>query len=423
MELTCKSLLILFKLIILKIAICTCRAHCLDQIRLCVIMTLLEKAWLIKLINQINMEEQKNETIKNSGDKEIKIPETAEKNRSPRKTVKSKKLFAVGLLGLALVASALFFLQKNSVSSENGKVLSAEAGKEKIEAFINENLMPQGSGVTIKEFAEDENYKDLYKMTVDIGNGQDPIDSYLTKDGKKFFPQIIDIEKMENEKREAEEKAKAEKEKEAMEIEKNDRPKVEVFVMSHCPYGTQIEKGILPVLKTLGDKIDFELKFCSYAMHGEKELQEQLRHYCIQKEEPDKLESFLNCFLEADESDKCVAEVGVNSSKLASCVAAADKEYKVMENFNNKDTWLNGRFPIFDVHKEDNEKYAIAGSPGLVINGKKVQSERDSKSLLETVCSGFTEQPEECKTELTSAAPTPGFGFGGEGSGSGGSCE
>ena len=100
---------------------------------------------------------------------------------------------------------------------------------------------------------------------------------YLTKDGKFFFPQVIDIEEMENKKREAEEQANAEKEKAVTEMEKNDKPKVEIYVMSHCPYGTQIEKGMLPVLETLGDKIDFELKFCTYAMHGEKELQEQLR--------------------------------------------------------------------------------------------------------------------------------------------------
>jgi len=58
----------------------------------------------------------------------------------------------------------------------------------------------------------------------------------------------------------------------------------------------------------------------------------------------------------------------------------------------------------------------------LVINGKKSQSDRDSKSLLEAICSGFSEQPEECKAELSSTPPSPGFGFGEAGSGSDGSC-
>lgn len=369
------------------------------------------------------MEEQKNDTAKNFGDEKNEVTETAEKKSVASKTVKSKKILVVGLLALVLVASALFFLQKNDVDNitEDGKVLSAEESKIKIEAFINENLMPQGSKASIKEFVEEG---DLYKVVVDIGNGQEPVNSYLTKDGKKFFPQTIDIEEIEKQKREAEEKARVEKEKEVAEMEKNDKPVVELFVMSHCPYGTQIEKGILPVLETMDDKIDFELKFCTYAMHGEKELQEQLRQYCIQKEEPGKFENYLNCFLEEeDRSDECLVKAEVNSSKLASCMSTTDKEYKVMESFNNKETWLNGRFPIFDVYKEDNEKYEIAGSPGLVVNGKKVQSGRDSKSLLEIICSGFNEQPEECKAELSSVAPSPGFNSGKAKGNDNGTCE
>lgn len=403
------------------------------------------------------MEEQKNKDTKNSETKETKVSETAKKSCRTCKAIEGKKKLGIGLLALVLIVSALFFLQKNNIEgegekdslvksaiskiglwgnenntgTEDGKVLSAEdeVAKNKIEAFINENLMSSGATVTIKDFAFSKEDR-LYKMTVDVGNGQE-IESCLTKDEKLFFPQVIDIEKMKQEKLEAEEKAKAEKEKELAEMGKSDKPKVELFVMSHCPFGTQAEKGMLPVLKALGDKIDFELKFCTYAMHGEKELQEQLNQYCIQKESPEKLNDYLNCFLEEDEDDEedekkrvreCIANVGISSSKLASCVAATDKEYKVMENFKNKDTWFNGRFPIFDVHKEDNEKYGITGSPGLVINGKKVSSERDSKSLLEAICAGFNDRPEECDADLSSVTPSAGFGFSEAGSGSGGSC-
>ena len=83
----------------------------------------------------------------------------------------------------------------------------------------------------------------------------------------------------------------------AAEVKKNDKPTVELFVMSHCPYGTQIEKGIIPAIEALGDKVDFNLKFCSYAMHGEQELREELNQYCIQKEQKDKLLPYLKCFL------------------------------------------------------------------------------------------------------------------------------
>ena len=35
----------------------------------------------------------------------------------------------------------------------------------------------------------------------------------------------------------------------------------------------------------LKDKIDFELKFVYYAMHGEEEIDEQLRQHCIETEQ------------------------------------------------------------------------------------------------------------------------------------------
>jgi hypothetical protein len=67
--------------------------------------------------------------------------------------------------------------------------------------------------------------------------------------------------------------------------------------MSYCPFGTQAEKGILPVVNLLKDKIDFKVKFVNYAMHGKKEIDENNLQYCIQKEEPNKYNSYLTCFL------------------------------------------------------------------------------------------------------------------------------
>ncbi len=180
--------------------------------------------------------------------------------------------------------------------------------------------------------------------------------------------------------------------------------------MSYCPYGTQIEKGMLPVLEALGDKIDFELKFCDYAMHGEKELTENLLQYCIQKEQNDKLDDYLNCFLADGDSATCLNTAGINKSKINSCVTKADKEYKVSDNYKNKVGW-QGSYPSFDVNKIDNEKYSVGGSPTLIINGKEISSNRDPAGLLTTICGAFETPPQECQTVLSSASPSPGFGF------------
>ena len=323
--------------------------------------------------------------------------------------------FGFGFLVMGIITAVLvsFVLAPNLKKNEEiDMTLGLEEAKTKIESFINEVLIKSDDKITIKEAFEENG---LYKIVVATSNGQD-VETYVTKDGKLFFDRVMNIEEITKENQ-----ATNNETPQNQEVAKNDKPVVELFVMSHCPYGTQIEKGILPVLETLGDKIDFELKFCDYAMHSKKELDEQLRQYCIKTEEPSKFTSYLQCFLEADKSDECVKKSKINTSKLNACVSATDKKYKITENFGDKNTW-KGNFPTFNIYKEDVDKYSVGGSPALVINGTTAQSSRDSASLLATICSGFNNPPEECSAELSSDTPSPGFGFGTTNSGDSASC-
>jgi len=285
------------------------------------------------------------------------------------------------------------------------KDLTPDMAKAKAEQFINSFLMTSGDKATIKEITTEYG---LYKLRIDIVS--DIVESYLSKDGKLFFPQALDINQITS----SASSTPTESNNAAPVTEvsvKNDKPVVELFVMSYCPYGTQIEKGILPVLAALGNKIAFELKFCDYAMHGQKELTENLNQYCIQKEQPTKLSAYLECFLESSNSGSCLTSAGVNVSKMDACVSKTDKQYKVMDNFNNK-VGYQGTYPGFDVYKADNLKYNVGGSPTLIINGQEIASGRDSASLLKTICSAFKNQPKECSTVLSGASPSAGFGSG-----------
>jgi protein-disulfide isomerase len=194
-------------------------------------------------------------------------------------------------------------------------------------------------------------------------------------------------------------------------MEKKDKPVVELFVMSHCPYGTQMEKGILPVVDLLGNKIDFSVKFVYYAMHGEQEVQEELRQYCIETEQDSKYLDYLKCFLKAGDSQTCLTEAGVDKTKLDTCTAATDTKFSVTKNFNDQSGWLSGQFPKVDLFKDLNEKYGVQGSPTLVINGVVASAGRDPQSLLDAVCTGFKVKPAECSQSLSTSAYTAGFGF------------
>jgi glutaredoxin len=301
------------------------------------------------------------------------------------------------------------------------KNLNEDQAKTRAEEFINSFLMTDGTKATITEISEQYG---LYKLKVDIVS--DVVESYLSRDGKLFFPQALDIDEVTGQTATGETGDTTDSNTAAPAAEvsqKSDKPVVEVFVMSYCPYGTQIEKGLLPVLETLGNKIDFELKFCSYIMHGDQEITENLLQYCIQKEQPTKLNAYLECFLaDSSKSEACLTTAGIDKSKVTSCVAKTDKEFKVTENNKNK-VGYQGSFPGFDVNKADNEKYNVGGSPTLVINGQEIASGRDSASLLKTICSAFNNPPKECETELSSASPAPGFGTGTTAGNTAGGCE
>ncbi len=215
---------------------------------------------------------------------------------------------------------------------------------------------------------------------------------------------------------------------ETREIPQTEKPIVEVFVMSHCPYGTQIEKAILPVYETLGDKIDLKIRFVDYVMHGETEIWEQANQYCIQKDQKEKYFEYLSCFLEDGDGEQCLEEVGINTEVMETCVTEADEEFNLAANLADTGSWLSGQFPLFNIDKGLNELYKAQssdgrwGSPGLVINGVLIEgAPRNPATLLGLIGSAFIELPEETLgANLSSETPSPGFGYEGTGSDAGG---
>lgn len=310
----------------------------------------------------------------------------------------NNKLFIRVILPIILLL-VLILIGYFSISFGSKNLSKEEAGKRAIN-FINTTLMQSGNKASLKEITSEYG---LYKLKIDIVN--DVVDSYISKDGKLFFPQALNIKEI-SQKKSA---SQVDQTNSSNTAPKSDKPTVKLFVMSYCPYGTQMEKGILPVLATLKNKINFQLEFVDYAMHGEKEINENLLQHCIEKEDGSKLNSYLSCFLKDGKSDECLNKNKINIKKVNKCVSATDKEYKVSENYKNKKGY-RGSYPGFDVNKTETAKYSVNGSPTLIINDTKVTSGRDSASLLETICNAFNNAPKECETKLSNTSPAPGFG-------------
>ncbi len=324
---------------------------------------------------------------------DVQTAEVCEKTSLCNFDTKKKIILGVILVVVIAGAAAFSYYKKNQPA-----VVSPKEIKAKIENLV------AGGKVTVGDVVLDG---DLYKVTITAGGKDQPV--YVTKDGTRLIQEVISFDEIQKQKDAAKQDKPA-----PQEVTKSDKPTVELFVMSYCPYGTQMEKGILPVVAALGSKMDYNLRFVDYAMHGDKEIAENLRQYCIEKNQPTKLATYLGCFLKKGEgtSDACLAATGIPSASVKSCMAQVDAKFAVTKDAADKTTWSNGQFPKFNVEKDLNAKYAVQGSPTLVINGVVAEAGRDSASILKAICGAFTVAPKECEAKLSSVAPAPGFGEG-----------
>jgi hypothetical protein len=120
--------------------------------------------------------------------------------------------------------------------------------------------------------------------------------------------------------------------------------------------------------------------------------------------------SFLKCFTASGDSASCLTTSGVDKNKLNSCIAAIDKQFAINAEFNNQANWLSGQFPLYNVHKDLNDKYGVQGSPTLVINGAQIDAPRSPEGIKQAICGAFNNPPAECGQTLSTQQAAPGFG-------------
>jgi len=333
-----------------------------------------------------------------------------------------KKAAPLIFVGLVIVAGSVYFIKNQShlsklskgqvLSSEEVQFLSSEEASKKAIEYINKNLLQQGMTASLVNVV-DENGVYKFKITI---SGQE-YDSYVSKDGKLLFAEAIDLDVQPA-------AQPQENSQPQQEVQKKDVVDVKLFVMSYCPYGLQAEKALLPVWELLKEKANFGIYFVDYAMHDKKEIDENLRQYCIEKEQTSKFVSYLNCFVEGGDFSKCLTAAGIDQQKLKSCESATDNQFKIAENYQDKSLWLNGTYPKFLVNSDLTKKYGVQGSPTLVLNDVLFDpSQRSPEAFKESICKGFKNPPAECSQKLSSEVSSAGIGASSGNASSGGSCQ
>ncbi|PIN77734.1 hypothetical protein COV15_01475 [Candidatus Woesearchaeota archaeon CG10_big_fil_rev_8_21_14_0_10_34_12] len=287
---------------------------------------------------------------------------------------------------LAIIAVVLLILTFAS-SGITGKAISENQAGQKTVSFVKDIYKID---VTLKDTSTEGN---LYKIDLLMDDGS-PVTLYTTKDfsfmklPNGYWVSVLEVREQAAAYQVAEGQAST-----PAEVVKSDKPEVELFVMTHCPYGTQAEKGFIPAIEALGGTINAKIRFVHYFMHGDVEEQETYAETCIREEQSSKFINYLKCFLETGDSTNCVTKIGVDKTKLDSCVSSGKgKEY-------------------YEGDKTLSEGYGVRGSPTLIINGGEAEFyPRSPSNALSVICSAFNTEPDQCSLELSADNPATGFG-------------
>ncbi len=243
--------------------------------------------------------------------------------------------------------------------------------------FINKELLRGGSEATL------DNYEDLggvYKLNllISAGNLSQKIESYVTKDGKVFFPSGIALGEL----------------KPVL----SNKPKVDLFVMSQCPYGVLAEQSFEPVLNLLKDKIDFNLYFIANeasgkfnSLHGQPEVDEDMRQVCAMKYYPDKYYNYVLCVDKDYRNagtvwEKCATDNGLDKEKIKGCWQGNEGKELLRKNI--------------DV----GNKLGVSGSPTIYMNDIAYSGGRAANDFKEGICNSFKSKPKECEENLNTGS-------------------
>jgi hypothetical protein len=281
-----------------------------------------------------------------------------------------------------------FLPNKASPTPTQIKVLSPEEVGKKTVEFLNKykEILTGGREVSLINVNEESG---VYKVTLKIGDQEFP--SFVTKDGKILFPGAgIEMEKF------ASQAPTPTPKKTCDELKKEDKPILEAFVVSKCPFGLQMQRILNEIVKNIPALAEnIKVKYIGSisngkitSMHGDEEAQENLRQICIREEQGNKYWSYIDCHIKEGKVEECLKSAGIDEGKLNECQKDPNRGLKyAQEDFKSQ------------------EKYKADASPTLILNGEGVDEfdfgGRTAEAVKTLICCGFTKRPEFCSKKLT----------------------
>jgi len=290
---------------------------------------------------------------------------------------------ATVVLFIVLIVSVFY-----SGGAVTGNVISGDDAGQNLVGFVKART---GIAPTVVSVEDKDTF---YAVTIDFNGQETPL--FVTKDGKYMVDSLVPLTGVPP----PGSGSQPPQQQQPQDVPKSDKPEVELFIWSYCPYGVIAQGPMAEVAQLLGDKADFKAVLF-HDGHGAYEKQQNKIQECIQKEESaEKYWKYANGFVETIyptcgqnrdiecdklESIKIMDSVGIDSGKIMVCVDTVGDA-------------------LFSQAIQNAGANGVTGSPSVVINGVKVNVGRDAESYKNAVCNAFNSAPEECGQVLSGDA-------------------
>jgi hypothetical protein len=296
----------------------------------------------------------------------------------------------VAIIGIAFVIIVLAII---TMGSPSGKITVTDPRicGEKVIAYINTNLASPGQTATLINITENN---DIYTIWSRY-QGRD-LSIYASRDCTLLFTTAIRMN------------GAAATPVLTQTPKKSARPVVDLYVMAFCPYGTQAETVMRPVVDLLGTKADISVRYITTvsgptvdsvgSLHGPAEAHEDLLQLCIMKSYPEKYWDYLKDFnnqcypvwQNAASLDSCrknvTAALGIDLPKIEACASGAEG------------------LTLAGTDAAESEGIGASASPTLFINGVKYTGARTPEAYKQAICNSFDTAPAECATTLSTTS-------------------
>ncbi len=168
-------------------------------------------------------------------------------------------------------------------------------------------------------------------------------------------------------------------------------PKLELYVMSQCPYGTEVVDAVAAAHEQLGGAVNLDIQFIGdgeagnlTSMHGPPEVMGDLAQVCAIDIAPDRYLQMMTCQNENMRQvhtnwKECAEKAGIDVGALSSCVEGDQGQELLAASFDRA------------------KQKGADGSPTIFLDGEPYMGGRKPRDFMRAVCSATKgDKPAAC---------------------------